>query len=127
MDNVIAIQAAIGSLTPTGADAMHIQYAKALVAKAVEQQVAECDSRGHMYSRSSAIRAASSAPKPAANPTVANVQNCPPPQPRQQQLQPAPALSTNNGLRPPRNLYTSNGERVDARQFLINNQQWQAA
>jgi hypothetical protein len=37
MDNVIAAQAAVDSLEATGANALQINYAKALVAKAVEQ------------------------------------------------------------------------------------------
>ena len=79
MDNVIAIQAAIADLQPVGEGTMQINYAKALVDKAVAQQVAACDSRGRMYSRSSASRAVSSAARRAAEATVANIQNCPPP------------------------------------------------
>ena len=93
MDNVIAIEAAIADLQPEGDDALKINYVKALVAKAVAQQAAGVDSHGRMYSRSSASRAASSAANRAGDAVVANLQNCPPPQPRQA----APALSTNNG------------------------------
>jgi hypothetical protein len=124
MDNVIAIEAAIADLQPEGDDALKINYAKALVAKAVAQQAAAVDSRGRMYSRSSVSRAASSAARHAGDATVANLQNCPPPQPRQQQV--APALSINNGPRPERRFTAANGQPIDARQHIINDQQWRA-
>src|SRR3954467_8677121 len=92
MDNVLAMQAAIANLDPTGEHADQINYAKALVNKAVEQQVVASDSRGRIYSRTSSIRAASSAWR-AAERTVANRQNCLPPEP-QLRLK-GPAHSTN--------------------------------
>src|SRR3954466_473486 len=78
MDNVLAMQAAIANLNPAGEHADQINYAKALVNKAVEQQVATRDSHGRIYSRTSSSRAASSAARRAAEGTVANRQNCPP-------------------------------------------------
>jgi hypothetical protein len=38
MDNVVASQAAVDQLAATGADALQINYVKALITKAVEQQ-----------------------------------------------------------------------------------------
>ena len=72
MDNVFSMQAAIANLTQVSEGAVQINYAKALVEKAVEQQVAACDSRGRMYSRTSTSHAASSARR-AGEGTVANV------------------------------------------------------
>src|SRR3954453_3455298 len=84
MDNVLAMQAAIANLDPAGEHGDQINYAKALVNKAVEQQVAAHDSRGRIYSRTSSSRAASSATRRAAEGTVANRQNCPLPEPQLQ-------------------------------------------
>jgi hypothetical protein len=44
MDNVIAIQATVTDLNPAAEGAQQINYIKALVTKAVEQQQAHCDS-----------------------------------------------------------------------------------
>ena len=79
MDNVIAIQAAIADLNPVGEGALQINYAKALVEKAVTQQQAAYDLRGRMYSRSSGSRAVSSATQRAGKGTIVNV----PPAPQQ--------------------------------------------
>ena len=118
MDNVVAAQATLAHLDDTGADAVYIQHTKALVAKALEQQYAAQDSRGRLYSRSSASRAASSAAAHA-NRAVANVNNCPPPEPRA-------AHSTNNPVepRPARAMVAANGQPVDACTHIANDQAW---
>jgi hypothetical protein len=51
-DNVAAAQAALANLPDTGEGAPFVQHAKALVAKALEQQHAAVDSQGRLYSRS---------------------------------------------------------------------------
>jgi hypothetical protein len=79
MDNIIAIQAAVNNLEAMGACALQINYVKALVTKSVEQQHAHCDSQGPMYSHSMASRAASSVARHAAECTITNVNNGPPP------------------------------------------------
>src|SRR4051812_17385153 len=58
MDNFLAMQATIANLDPAGEHADQINYAKALVNKAVEQQVTASDSCGRIYSRTSSSRAA---------------------------------------------------------------------
>src|SRR4051812_20290359 len=58
MDNLVAGRAAADSITATGDGALQIQYIRALLAKAVEQQKAGADSQGRVYSRSSGSRAA---------------------------------------------------------------------
>src|SRR3954469_23151956 len=60
MDNVVASRAIVDSIQVTCEGALQIQYAKALLAKAVEQQNAGANSQGRVYSRSSGSRAASS-------------------------------------------------------------------
>src|SRR3954452_17386633 len=55
MDNVLAMQAAIANLDPAGEHADQINYAKALVNKAVEQQAAASDSRGRIYSSTGSL------------------------------------------------------------------------
>ncbi|KAK1664652.1 hypothetical protein QYE76_052811 [Lolium multiflorum] len=94
------------------------EHAKALVAKALEQQHAAADSQGRLYSRSSASRAASSA---AANRAIVNVNNCPPPAPRA-------AHSTNHRVepRPARAMVAANGQAIDARTHILNDQEWRA-
>ena len=77
-----------------------------------------------MYSLSSASCAACSAARHAGEATVANRQNCPPPQP--QQLQAAPAHSTNNEPRPERLMFAANGQPIDARTHISNDQKWRA-
>src|SRR3954466_2036724 len=123
MDNVLAMQAAVSNLDPAGEHADQINYAKALVNKAVEQQVAASDSRGRIYSRTSSSRAASSAARRAAEGTVANRQNFPLPEPQLQLA--APAYSTNKP-HPIRRAVAANGEPIDARQHIDNVQQWRA-
>ena len=76
MDNLVAGRAAADNITATGDGALQIQYVRALLAKAVEQQNAGADSQGRVYSRSSGSRAASSG-----RPAAANTLNCPPPEP----------------------------------------------
>src|SRR3954470_15869848 len=97
MDNLVAGRAGADNITATGDGALQIQYVKALLAMAIEQQNAGSDSQGRMYSRSSGSRAASSG-----RPLAANTLNCPPPEPLQLQHRPAnAALSTNDpGQRP---------------------------
>src|SRR3954470_15278197 len=91
MDNLVAGRAAADNITATGDSALQIQYVRALLAKAVEQQNAGADSQGRVYSRSSGSRAASSG-----RPAAANTLNCPPPERLQLQHRPAnAALSTN--------------------------------
>ena len=58
MDNLVAGRAAADNITATGDGALQIQYVRALLAKAVEQQNAGVDSQGRVYSRSSGSRAA---------------------------------------------------------------------
>ncbi|KAK1694635.1 hypothetical protein QYE76_011332 [Lolium multiflorum] len=117
-DNVAAAQAALANLPETGEGAIFVQHAKALVAKALEQQHAAADSQGRLYSRSSASRAASSA---AANRAIVNVNNCPPPAPRA-------AHSTNHRVepRPARAMVAANGQAIDARTHILNDQEWRA-
>ncbi|KAK1652091.1 hypothetical protein QYE76_069896 [Lolium multiflorum] len=117
-DNVAAAQAALANLPEKGEGAIFVQHAKVLVAKALEQQHAAADSQGRLYSRSSASRAASSA---AANRAVVNVNNCPPPAPRA-------AHSTNHRVepRPVRAMVAANGQAIDARTHILNDQQWRA-
>ena len=67
MDNLVAGREAADNITATGDGALQIQYARALLPKAVEQQNAGADSQGRMYSRSSGSRAASSGRPLAAN------------------------------------------------------------
>nr|XP_051230111.1 uncharacterized protein LOC127348036 [Lolium perenne] len=78
-DNVATAHAALANLPDTGEGVIFVQHAKALVAKALEQQHAAADSQGRIYSRSSASRVASST---AVNRAIANINNCPPPAPR---------------------------------------------
>ncbi|KAK1693249.1 hypothetical protein QYE76_009946 [Lolium multiflorum] len=94
------------------------EHAKALVAKALEQQHAAADSQGRLYSRTSASRAASS---DAANRAVVNANNGPPPAPRA-------AHSSNNRVepRPARVMVAANGQPVDARTHIVNDQEWRA-
>ncbi|KAK1649498.1 hypothetical protein QYE76_067303 [Lolium multiflorum] len=117
-DNVVAAHAALANLPETGEGAIFVQHAKALVAKALEQQHAAADSQGWLYSRSSASRAASSA---AANRAVVNVNNCPP-------LAPRAAHSTNHRVepRPARVMVAANGQAIDARTHILNDQEWRA-
>ncbi|KAK1693323.1 hypothetical protein QYE76_010020 [Lolium multiflorum] len=117
-DNVAAAQAALTNLPETGEGAIFVQHAKALVAKALEQQHAAADSQGRLYSRSSASRAASSA---AANRAIVNVNNCPPPAPRAAHL-------TNHRVepRPARAMVAANGQAIDARTHILNDQEWRA-
>ncbi|KAK1665954.1 hypothetical protein QYE76_054113 [Lolium multiflorum] len=117
-DNVAAAQAALANLPETGEGAIFVQHAKALVAKALEQQHAAADSQGRLYSRSSASRAASSA---TANRAIVNVNNCPPPAPRA-------AHSTNHRVepRPARAMVAANGQAIDARTHILNDQEWRA-
>src|SRR3954464_11337654 len=122
MDNVLAMQAAIANLDPAGEHVDQINYAKALLNKAVEQQVAASDSRGRIYSRTSSSRAASSARR-AAERSIANRQHNPPPEPQLRIT--APAISTNEP-RPVRRDDAANGEPIDARQHIDNIQQWRA-
>jgi hypothetical protein len=116
MDNIVAAQAAVDQLAATGTDALQINYVKALVTKAVEQQQAQCDSQGRMYTRSTASRAASSAARHAI--TVANNG----PDPRQCQV--IPTHSTTNQPRPQHQLVAANGQPIDACTHLNNVQQW---
>ncbi|KAK1678366.1 hypothetical protein QYE76_039214 [Lolium multiflorum] len=53
-DNVAAAQAVLARLPETGDGAILVQHAKALVAKALEQQHAAADSQGRLYSRTMA-------------------------------------------------------------------------
>ncbi|KAK1663288.1 hypothetical protein QYE76_051447 [Lolium multiflorum] len=117
-DNVAAAQAALANLPETGDGAIFVQHAKALVAKALEQQHAATDSQGRLYSRSSASRAASSA---VANRVVASVNNFPPPAPQA-------THSTNHRVepRPPRAMVAANGQPIDARTHIVNDQEWRA-
>ncbi|KAK1602291.1 hypothetical protein QYE76_008140 [Lolium multiflorum] len=117
-DNVAAAQAVLARLPETGDGAILVQHAKALVAKALEQQHAAADSQGRLYSRTSASRAASS---DAAIRAVVNANNGPPPAPRA-------AHSTNNRIepRPARVMVAANGQPVDARTHIVNDQEWRA-
>jgi hypothetical protein len=116
MDTVIAAQAALAHLNDNGADALYIQHTRALVAKALEQHYAAQDSQGQLYSRSSASRVASST---AANRVVANINNCPP-------LEPRATQSTNNPveLHPPRAMVAANGQPINTRMHIMNDQAW---
>src|SRR4051812_17178623 len=122
MDNVLAMQAAIANLDPVGEHADQINYAKALLNKAMEQQAAASDSRSRIYSRTSSSRAASSARR-AAERSIANRQHNPPLEPQLRIT--APAHSTNEP-RPVRRDVAANGEPIDARQHIDNVQQWRA-
>ncbi|KAK1608208.1 hypothetical protein QYE76_031881 [Lolium multiflorum] len=117
-DNVAAAQAVLARIPETGDGAILVQHAKALVAKALEQQHAAADSQGRLYSRTSASRAASS---DAANRAVVNANNGPPPAPRA-------AHSSNNRIepRPARVMIAANGQPVDARTHIVNDQEWRA-
>ncbi|KAK1649768.1 hypothetical protein QYE76_067573 [Lolium multiflorum] len=117
-DNVAAAQAVLARIPETGDGAILVQHAKALVAKALEQQHAAADSQGRLYSRTSASRAASS---DAANRAVVNANNGPPPAPRA-------AHSSNNRVepRPARVMIAANGQPVDARTHIVNDQEWRA-
>ncbi|KAK1681783.1 hypothetical protein QYE76_042631 [Lolium multiflorum] len=117
-DNVAAAQAVLARIPETGDGAILVQHAKALVAKALEQQHAAADSQGRLYSRTSASRAASS---DAANRAVVNANNGPPPAPHA-------AHSTNNRIepRPARVMIATNGQPVDARTHIVNDQEWRA-
>ncbi|KAK1649430.1 hypothetical protein QYE76_067235 [Lolium multiflorum] len=117
-DNVAAAQAVLARLPETGDGAILVQHAKALVAKALEQQHAAADSQGRLYSRTSASRAASSG---AANRAVVNANNGRPPAPRA-------AHSTNNRIepRPARVMVAAKGQSVDARTHIVNDQEWRA-
>ncbi|KAK1699137.1 hypothetical protein QYE76_015834 [Lolium multiflorum] len=117
-DNVAAAQAVLARIPETGDGAILVQHAKALVAKALEQQHAAADSQGRLYSRTSASRAASS---DAANRAVVNANNGPPPAPRA-------ARSSNNRVepRPARVMVAANGQPVDARTHIVNDQEWRA-
>ncbi|KAK1698321.1 hypothetical protein QYE76_015018 [Lolium multiflorum] len=117
-DNVAAAQAVLARIPETGDGAILVQHAKALVAKALEQQHAAADSQGRLYSRTSASRAASS---DAANRAVVNANNGPPPAPRA-------AHSSNNRVepRPARVMVAANGQPVDARTHIVNDQEWRA-
>src|SRR3954466_2513241 len=121
MDNVVASRAAVDNITVTGEGALQIQYAKALLAKAVEQQNTGADSQGCMYSCLSGSSAASSG-----RPMVANTLNCPPPEPLQLQHRPAHAALPTNTPRPANNFVAANGQPVDARTHIVNNQSWSA-
>jgi hypothetical protein len=101
MDNVVASQAAVDQLAAMGADALHINYVKALVTKAVKQQQAQCDLQGRMYSRSTVSRVASSAARHA----ITDANNDP--DPRQRQV--FPAHSTTNQPRPQHQLVAAIG------------------
>ncbi|KAK1641801.1 hypothetical protein QYE76_059606 [Lolium multiflorum] len=105
-DNVAAAQAVLARIPETGDGAILVQHAKALVAKALEQQHAAADSQGRLYSRTSVSRAASS---DAANRAIVNANNGPPPAPRA-------AHSSNNRVepRPARVMVAANGQPVDA-------------
>ena len=48
MDNLVAGRAAVDNIATTGEGTLQIQYAKALLAKVVEQQNAGIDSQGRM-------------------------------------------------------------------------------
>jgi hypothetical protein len=61
MDNVVAAQVAIANLNPNGAHGIYVRYCQALVDKALEQQYAQQDSQGCLYSWSTTSRVASSA------------------------------------------------------------------
>ncbi|KAK1683293.1 hypothetical protein QYE76_044141 [Lolium multiflorum] len=117
-DNVAAAQAVLARIPETGDGAILVQHAKALVAKALEQQHAAADSQGRLYSRTSASRAASS---DAANRAIVNANNGPPPAPRA-------AHSSNNRVepRPARVMVAANGQPVDARTHIVNDQEWRA-
>ncbi|KAK1679747.1 hypothetical protein QYE76_040595 [Lolium multiflorum] len=112
-DNVAAAQAVLARIPETGDGAILVHHAKALVAKALEQQHAAADSQGRLYSRTSASRAASS---DAANRAIVNVNNGPPPAPRA-------AHSSNNRVepRPARVMVAANGQPVDARTHIVRN------
>src|SRR3954463_1127504 len=60
MDKLVAGRAAADNISATRGRAVQIQYVRALLAKAVEQQNAGADLQGRVYSRSSGSRAASS-------------------------------------------------------------------
>lgn len=117
-DNVAAAQAVLARIPETGDGAILVQHAKALVAKALEQQHAAADSQGRLYSRTSVSRAASS---DAANRAIVNANNGPPPAPRA-------AHSSNNRVepRPARVMVAANGQPVDARTHIVNDQEWRA-
>src|SRR3954469_25616810 len=117
MDNVVASRAIVDSIQVTCEGALQIQYAKALLAKAVEEQNAGADSQGRMYSRSSGSRAASSG-----HPMVASTLNCPPPEPLQLQHRPAHVALSTNDPRPANNFVAANRQPVDVRTPIINNQ-----
>src|SRR3954469_6147267 len=74
-----------------------------------------------MYSRSSGSRAASSG-----RPMAENTLNCPPPEPLQLQHRYANAALSTNDPRPANNFVAANGQPVDARTHIINNQSWRA-
>ncbi|KAK1681323.1 hypothetical protein QYE76_042171 [Lolium multiflorum] len=116
-DNVAAAQAVLARIPETGDGAILVQHAKALVAKALEQQHAAADSQGRLYSRTSASRAASS---DAANRAIVNANNGPP--------APRAAHSSNNRVepRPARVMVAANGQPVDARTHIVNDQEWRA-
>ena len=99
MDNIIAGRAAVANLNVTAEGMLQMQYAKALLTKAVEKQVAGADSRRRMYSPSSGSRAASSS-----RPSMANTLNCPPPEPLQLQPQAAHTELSTNDPRPTNNM-----------------------
>ena len=106
MDNLVAGRAAADSITTTGDGALQIQYVRALLAKAVEQQRAGADSQGRVYSRSSGSRAASSG-----RPEAANTLNCPPPEPLQLQHRPTNAALSTNDPRPATNFVAAKLKR----------------
>jgi hypothetical protein len=97
VDNIVGAQVALANLDDTAEGGLNIQYAKALVAKALEQQYVAQDSQGRFYSHSSASRAASSA-----------------------------AHSTNNPVdpHPLRAMVAANGQPIDARTHIMNDQAW---
>src|SRR4051812_28276686 len=74
-----------------------------------------------MYSRSSGSRASSSG-----RPMATNTLNCRPPEPLQLQHRPANAALSTNDRRPATNFVAANGQPVDARTHIINNQRWRA-
>jgi hypothetical protein len=122
MDNVIAIQTAINGLEATGAGALQINYVKALITKAVEQQHAHCDSQGRMYPHSTASRLASSAAQHATDRTVANVNNGPSPG-QQQRL--GPTYSSKEP-HPKCQMVAANGAPIDACTHIANDKAWRA-
>ncbi|KAK1668472.1 hypothetical protein QYE76_056631 [Lolium multiflorum] len=117
-DNVAAAHAVLARIPETGDGAILVQHAKALVAKALEQQHAAADSQGRLYSCTSTSRAASS---DAANRAIVNANNGPSPAPRA-------AHSSNNRIepRPARVMVAANGQPVDARTHIVNDQEWRA-